>query len=111
MIKRARLIASIAMLCAVWVPALAGPLPTGEADVVDDAKVADELDMSEMSVRDLIADAQRMLALGGYDPGPIDGRIGIRTQRAIRAYQAAARGDLEDLKGPAAQLIGDEPVN
>jgi len=56
----------------------------------------------EDSLHDLVADAQRLLHLRGYDPGPIDGRFGWRTQRAIRAYQATARsrGYLEALKGP-----------
>ena len=49
-----------------------------------------------------MADAQRLLSFSGYDPGPVDGQFGPRTQRAIRAYQAAARrqGTLEAIKGP-----------
>lgn len=32
-------------------------------------------------------DLQRELAVRGYDPGPVDGVIGGRTEAAIRAYQ------------------------
>jgi peptidoglycan hydrolase-like protein with peptidoglycan-binding domain len=31
---------------------------------------------------------QRGLKRRGYDPGPIDGFLGLRTSRAIRAFQA-----------------------
>jgi hypothetical protein len=67
-----------------------------------DREVPDRPDVDEKQLEDLVADAQRLLRLSGYDPGPIDGRLGLRTQRAIRAYQATARrlGTLEALKGP-----------
>jgi peptidoglycan hydrolase-like protein with peptidoglycan-binding domain len=69
----------------------------------DDQEEPDGPDLDETQLEDLVADAQRLLNLSGYDPGPIDGQLGLRTQRAIRAYQAAARrhGTLEALKGPA----------
>ena len=35
-----------------------------------------------------IADVQRALLRSGYDPGPIDGIIGIRTRLAIRSFEA-----------------------
>ena len=106
-------------------------LPPGAAfvapaiEVADPAAVAaedqeepDSPELDEERLLDLVADAQRLLQLSGYDPGPIDGRLGLRTQRAIRAYQAAARrsGTLEALKGPAREgsaprpeLVGVEP--
>ena len=67
-----------------------------------DREEPDRPDLDEEQLEDLVADAQRRLSLSGYDPGPIDGRLGLRTQRAIRAYQATARrvGTLEALKGP-----------
>ncbi|MDH3413746.1 MAG: peptidoglycan-binding protein [Gammaproteobacteria bacterium] len=34
-----------------------------------------------------IAEAQRRLAESGFEPGPIDGLIGPRTRRAIKAFQ------------------------
>ena len=70
---------------------------------VDDLEEPDHPELDEERLVDLVADAQRRLQLSGYDPGPIDGRMGLRTQRAIRAYQAEARhsGMLEALKGPA----------
>lgn len=68
----------------------------------EDVEIGDGPELNEESLQDLVADAQRLLRLRGYDPGPIDGRFGWRTQRAIRAYQATARsrGYLEALKGP-----------
>lgn len=68
----------------------------------EDRAGSDGAELDEQRLVDLVADAQRRLQLNGYDPGPIDGRMGLRTQRAIRAYQAAARrnGTLEALKGP-----------
>ena len=35
----------------------------------------------------LVADTQASLARLGYDPGPADGRLGPKTQAAIREYQ------------------------
>ena len=70
----------------------------------EDAGIADSPDLEETpSYVNLVADAQRLLNLRGFDPGPIDGQLGLRTLRAIRAYQAQARsrGLLEALKGPA----------
>ncbi len=79
----------------------------GAVAVADDAlsgkvEIGNDPELDEESLRDLVADAQRILTLRGYDAGPIDGRLGLRTQRAIRAYQDAARqqGYLEAIKGP-----------
>jgi len=87
----------------------AGPAPAAAAGAAAlpsaasrDAEVADPPELDDASYRDLVADAQRLLAVRGFDPGPIDGRLGLRTREAIRAYQAMARsqGVLEALKGP-----------
>ena len=40
--------------------------------------------------RETVAAIQRMLTERGYDPGPVDGFSGRKTQAAIRDYQAAA---------------------
>ena len=32
---------------------------------------------------------QRLTALG-YDPGPVDGKVGLETRKAIRAFQKKA---------------------
>jgi hypothetical protein len=43
-----------------------------------------------MAIADMnISDAQRALIERGFDPGDIDGEIGARTRKAIRAFQAA----------------------
>jgi len=81
------------------------------ADVApEDVEIGGGPELNEDSLQDLVADAQRLLRLRGYDPGPIDGRFGWRTQRAIRAYQATARsrGYLEALNGP--EVAGPEPA-
>lgn len=36
-----------------------------------------------------ISELQEALKVLGYDPGPVDGRNGIRTKRAVRAFQKA----------------------
>ncbi len=93
--------------------ALGGPFaepapaaPANQASAAAPAEVAevpDSPELDETSYQDLVTDAQRILRLRGFDPGPIDGQLGLRTLRAIRAYQAEARsrGILEALKGPA----------
>lgn len=85
-------------------PALAEPASQAAAVPAEEAGIADSPDLEETpSYVNLVADAQRLLNLRGFDPGPIDGQLGLRTLRAIRAYQAQARarGLLEALKGPA----------
>lgn len=76
----------------------------------EDVEIGDGPEPGEESLQDLVADAQRLLRLRGYDPGPIDGRFGWRTQRAIRAYQetARSRGYLEALNGPG--VASPEPA-
>jgi hypothetical protein len=54
-------------------------------------------------------DIQRQLAAAGFDPGPIDGRIGTRTIRAIKAFQVANGLAADGRAGPLtrAALAGD----
>ncbi|MCP5082137.1 MAG: Do family serine endopeptidase [Alphaproteobacteria bacterium] len=44
-----------------------------------------------------IADVQRMLADLGYDPGPIDGKMGGKTKTAIRKFQSDQRQSSDGL--------------
>jgi peptidoglycan hydrolase-like protein with peptidoglycan-binding domain len=83
------------------------------ASAMDDVEAAAEADMDETSLRDLVTDAQRILTLGGFDPGPIDGRLGLRTRRAIQAYQETARTNrslaaLKQAARPRPELVGGE---
>lgn len=46
---------------------------------------------------EVIARVQQSLRAEGYDPGPVDGVLGVRTQRALAQYQRDQRGSLESL--------------
>jgi len=118
MIRRLRSLMAAAALAAFAGSMMAAPA-TADAE---DAEPGDGPQVDEDSLADLVADAQRMLGLRGYDAGPVDGQFGLRTQRAIRAYQdlARERGYLEALKGPppsttqgdaaGRELVGMDPV-
>jgi peptidoglycan hydrolase-like protein with peptidoglycan-binding domain len=119
LISPSRSLVSIAALAAL--AGLAGWLGAGVASAnevsqlaaggaPEDAEIGDGPELDEGSLQDLVADAQRLLRSRGYDPGTIDGRLGWRTQRAIRAYQKMARssGYLEALNGPG--VAGPEPA-
>lgn len=63
-----------------------------------------------------VADMQRMLKAAGFDPGPLDGKFGPLTQRALRAYQNATGervdgtlelGELTRLRGNFAKISGE----
>jgi peptidoglycan hydrolase-like protein with peptidoglycan-binding domain len=86
------------------------PAPDEVPILADLDPLADEGELDEASLDDLVADAQRMLRLRGYDPGPIDGQLGPRTRQAIRTYQEAVRADglLEALKGEPGSAAAPE---
>src|SRR4051794_15972167 len=46
---------------------------------------------SPMAQTPMVEGIQRELAVNGFDPGGIDGRFGLKTSEAIRAYQRAAK--------------------
>jgi peptidoglycan hydrolase-like protein with peptidoglycan-binding domain len=92
--------------------ASAGKASPAAAASAKDAEVPDAPDLDDGSYQDLVTDAQRLLTLRGFDPGPLDGQIGVRTRRAIRAYQAdaRARGVLEASKPPPAEAEAIHPA-
>jgi hypothetical protein len=49
---------------------------------------------------DTVTDLQRALKSAGFDPGPIDGRMGPRTDYAIRRFQAANGLQVDGAAGP-----------
>ncbi|MDP1830283.1 MAG: peptidoglycan-binding protein [Archangium sp.] len=42
-----------------------------------------------------VNEMQKMLKAAGFDPGPIDGKFGPRTEKALKAYQAATGGKID----------------
>lgn len=63
-----------------------------------------------------VSEMQKMLKAAGFDPGPIDGKFGPRTERALKAYQAATGaqvdgtmelGEFTRLEGNYAKITGD----
>jgi Putative peptidoglycan binding domain/CHAP domain len=47
-----------------------------------------------------VLQVQRRLARLGFEPGPLDGEYGPATERAVRAFQAAAGIDADGVVGP-----------
>jgi peptidoglycan hydrolase-like protein with peptidoglycan-binding domain len=82
-----------------------GAAATGEADVGLLTALAAEA--KQRFGRNRIADArvvQRLLAIRGFDPGKIDGRVGPGTRAAISAFVLAQRGS--PTKAVDAGLLG-----
>ncbi len=55
------------------------------------SKSATTQDMNRQQVAssDTVKKAQQELKTAGYDPGPIDGRMGTETQKAVKDFQQA----------------------
>ena len=60
-----------------------------------------------------VTDLQKKLKAAGYDPGPIDGIFGPKTEAAVRAYQQAFGLTVDGIAGPQTMgsLNGDEAVD
>ena len=63
-----------------------------------------------------VSDMQKMLKAAGFNPGPLDGKFGPRTEAALKAHQAATGakvdgtlelGELNRLKGNYEKIAGD----
>ncbi len=48
-----------------------------------------------------VSEIQRALKNAGFNPGPIDGKVGAKTIAAIRQYQASAGLKVDGIVGPA----------
>jgi len=80
----------LALLLCAGGGARAGVLAPDLALPADPALVAVATTVDQMPpemARAYVENIQEELALRGYDPGPADGAMGPRTERAIRAYQ------------------------
>jgi uncharacterized membrane protein len=88
------------------------PSPSGESDKDTQLTLAEEAGYSPDQARD--AGIQRLLAVAGYDPGPIDGVRGEKTDNALRQFAqdnkvsvtAAARSDFFAVLMDAVQKPG-----
>lgn len=49
---------------------------------------------------DDVKELQQRLQAAGYDPGPIDGAFGPKTDAAVRALQKASGADVDGVVGP-----------
>lgn len=61
-----------------------------------------------------VEDLQKKLAAAGFDPGPLDGSFGPKTQAAVRAYQTAKGLGVDGIVGPetrASLLAQPGPVD
>lgn len=47
--------------------------------------------MQQGEIREVVRQVQLALFIRGYDPGPIDGIFGAKTQAALRAFQSSRR--------------------
>ena len=47
-----------------------------------------------------VRDLQRRLAAAGFEPGPADGDFGVRTEKALRAFQGSRGIDVDGICGP-----------
>ena len=57
-----------------------------DGSITASASSSEGLSQAALS-RGLVAEAQRLLAERGYDPGPADGLLGPRTNEAVRAFR------------------------
>ena len=87
------------------------PLPQGSPHSgTTDMGRSDRSPSGAMSQRNSgvnVREAQEALKNKGYDPGPVDGRIGARTKEAIRSFQSASNLDATGtLDAQTAQQLG-----
>jgi len=58
-------------------------------EIQTEAAVTKKKTIPEVKSRPKVKDIQLALRNAGYDPGPVDGRMGRKTREAIRAFQRA----------------------
>ena len=95
---------------------LAGPLREGIGQFFQQTvKASPERQTSKSAFPPPLADVQRALQQAGFDPGPIDGQMGRRTRRALKAFQSAnglkPTGELNTQTWEALQRAGHSALD
>lgn len=75
--------------------------------------MAGEPQLSEGSDGEWVSHLQTILQARGFDPGPIDGIFGPRTEAAVKAYQEAYGLTVDGIVGPitwGSLNEGEEPA-
>jgi hypothetical protein len=87
---------------------LGGPTPAGASGGVEDISADRSTWLRGGSAGPAVEDLQRKLAAAGFDPGPIDGQMGVHTMAAVRRYQEAKGLQVDGIVGPQtrAALLG-----
>jgi hypothetical protein len=85
-----------------------GPSSSGTASSVEGITTDNSTWMRSGSKGAGVEDLQKKLQAAGFDPGPIDGSFGPKTQAAVRAYQQAKGLHVDGIVGPEtrASLLG-----
>lgn len=93
------------VLLSVAVAAAAAPTYVTAETLTDDSGRREGLRLSATGSRAQVVAMQQALKDEGFDPGPIDGIVGPRTNAALRDYQRAENSTLINRKGPVAALL------
>lgn len=93
---------------------LVGPLHEGIGGFFQRAMtVSPERQTSKPAFPPPLADVQRALQEAGFDPGPVDGRMGRRTRSALKAFQSTKglkpTGEVNRETWGALQALNPEP--
>jgi hypothetical protein len=76
--------------------------------------VTGEADDITLNVLNFTFSVQERLQAAGFDPGPIDGRLGLQTKKALRHYQQAhglpITGELDEATRRSLNLETELPI-
>ncbi len=92
--------AGLATNVAIRAIGASGPSMSVEFDVSGDGTTTTDPTIKKGSKGPAVARLQQALANLGYDPGVVDGDFGAKTDKAVRAYQAARSLTADGIVGP-----------